>query len=99
MQRDAELEAQRRADEAAAQAKADEYDTYCMSEPEEQENDESDDETRAGRAKKRVPDWASRENLKGALKHQMELKIDPDGIFFECNTCDLEDIFERQSTR
>jgi hypothetical protein len=98
-----EEEAQRRAEEAAAvavaQAAAEDYDSYCMSEPEEQEAENSEEEDQKGKPPKRVPAWANRENLKPALKQQAELKIDPDGIFFECNTCNLEDIFERSSKR
>jgi len=100
VERSAEAEAQRLvAQSAAARAAADEYDSYCMSEPEEQEDDHSDDETQRGKAAKRVPDWASKESLRAALKQQCEFKIDPDGIFFECNTCNLEEIFERTSKR
>jgi hypothetical protein len=98
LQKTAEEEAERRAKQAAAQAAADEYDSYCMSEPEEQEVDYSDEEENSKPAK-RVPAWAAKENLRAALRNQAELKIDPDGIFFECNTCSLEDIFQRSSTR
>mmetsp|Transcript_44120 Transcript_44120/g.81550 ORF Transcript_44120/g.81550 Transcript_44120/m.81550 type:complete len:879 (-) Transcript_44120:162-2798(-) len=98
LEKTAEEEAARRAEQAAAQAAADEYDSYCMSEPEEQEADYSDEDEQ-NKPAKRVPEWAMKENLKEALHHQGELKIDPDGIFFECNTCSLEDIFQRSSTR
>jgi hypothetical protein len=100
MERNAEEEAQRLvAQSAAARAAAEEYDSYCMSEPEEQEEDNSDDEAQRGKAAKRVPAWATKENLRAALQQQCERKIDPDGIFYECNTCILEDIFERTSKR
>lgn len=95
----AEVEAQQRADLAARQAAADEYDSYCMSEPEEQEQDYSDEDEQRGKAPKRVPSWANKDSLRAALKQQAELKIDPDAIFFECNTCSLEEIFERTSKR
>jgi hypothetical protein len=97
--KDVEVEAQQRADLAAKQAAADEYDSYCMSEPEEQEQDNSDEDEQRGKASKRVPSWANKESLRAALKQQAELKIDPDAIFFECNTCSLEEIFERTSKR
>jgi hypothetical protein len=72
-----------------------------MSEPEEQEKDDySDDEDAANaRAAKHVPIWAGRDAVRKALRVQADEKVDPDTIFFECNTCNLEEIFQRQSTR
>jgi hypothetical protein len=70
-----------------------------MSEPEEQEKDEDDDEAQKKKSSKLVPLWASKEHLRAALQRQGTLKIDPDTIFFECNTCNLEEIFERSSKR
>ena len=95
--------AQKKAAEEAREAarRAEEYDSYCMSEPEEQEQDDySDDEDAArARAGKYRPAWAERDAIRAALHAQCEEKVDPDTIFFECNTCNLEEIFQRQSSR
>ena len=89
--------AQQRAAEDAREAarRAEEIDSYCMSEPEEQEKDDySDDEDAANaRAAKHVPIWAGRDAVRKALRVQADEKVDPDTIFFECNTCNLEEIF------
>ena len=66
-----------------------------MSEPEEQENDVSDDEdSQNARARKRIPAWARKEAVIEALHRQATERLNPDTIFFECNTCDLKEIFK-----
>ena len=48
------------------------------------ESDFSDEEAEnTKRAAKKVPDWAAKENLRGALAKQAEGELDPDKIFFE----------------
>ena len=48
------------------------------------ESDYSDEEAEnAKRAAKKVPDWANKENIRGALAKQAEGELDPDKIFFE----------------
>jgi len=77
-------------------------DTYEMSDGEggsssSEEEDDSDTET-----KKRVPSWAQSHNVQEALKRQNANgpnKLDPDLIFGEVSTCNLELIFKRKKKR
>lgn len=70
--------------------------TYEISDREEEsDSDESDCSDAAPR--KNIPKWAQKENLITALKSQYDdtnLRVDPDALFPEVETCDLEAIFE-----
>lgn len=73
-------------------------DTYEISDREDSETDDSDSEAENDRAKKKIPTWAQRSNLYSALEEQYNgrigsLKVDPDDIFPEVQSCDLEAIF------
>lgn len=59
------------------------------------EYDSDDDEASAARAAKRIPDWARSANLTKALEVQYSknFSIDPDELFGEVETCNLEAIF------
>lgn len=75
-------------------------DNYEMSDREGSDDESDSEEENAPR--KRVPDWARSVNLIPALERQFcdaDLRIDPDSIFPEVQTCDLEDIFEQKKTR
>jgi hypothetical protein len=76
-------------------------DTYEMSDREASESDsDSDEESRKPR--KRVPMWAEKSNLIPALEKQYTVNtgtLDPDEIFGEVQTCDLEAIFDQRKTR
>lgn len=77
--------------------------TYDMSDREE-ESDESDseDEYETQRPKKKIPEWAQRHNLHRALERQFAdgpNRLDPDKIFGEVLTCNLEDIFDKKKSR
>ena len=61
-------------------------------------DDMSDSETENDKQKKRIPTWATRQNLYTALEQQVNgtidgRKVDPDDIFPEVQSCDLEAIF------
>lgn len=77
------------------------FDTYEISDREDDESDyasESDGE-QSSRRDKRIPDWALPQNLNIALANQMASDTDPDDIFGEVETCDLEAIFDRKKQR
>jgi Inner centromere protein, ARK binding region len=59
------------------------------------EYDSDDDDASAARASKRIPDWARSANLTKALEVQYSknFSIDPDELFGEVETCNLEAIF------
>lgn len=65
---------------------------YEMSDHDE---DSDDSEASRRRAKKKVPNWAKKENFVPALEKQLvkDFPIDPDELFGEVETCDLEAIF------
>lgn len=68
-------------------------DTYELSDRE--ESDSEEDESKK-KPKKRIPSWAKTVNLNKALEHQYSvgrLQLDPDEIFGEVDTCDLDAIF------
>lgn len=74
--------------------------TYEMSDRGESDSDDSEYSDRA--PKKKIPKWAQRENLRAALEKQFldgPGKIDPDEIFPEVSTCDLEAIFDQRKKR
>lgn len=60
-------------------------------------SDTDDDEAARQKKKELVPEWAHTENLREALTRQYGLNghtpVDPDTIFPEVNTCNLEEIF------
>ena len=79
--------------------------TYEMSDREEEESDsdsDSDEEYERQRPKKQVPEWAQKSNLHRALERQFAdgpHRMDPDKIFGECLTCNLEQIFDKKKSR
>ena len=77
--------------------------TYDMSDREEESDEsDSDDEYETQRPKKKVPEWAQRHNLHRALERQFAdgpNRLDPDKIFGEVLTCNLEDIFDKKKSR
>lgn len=78
--------------------------TYEMSDREEDSDSESDsdEEDERQRPKKAVPGWAQKANLHHALNLQFADgpdRLDPDQIFGECLTCNLEEIFEKKKSR
>jgi hypothetical protein len=69
--------------------------TYEISDREDSDSDDSEDED--GKREKELPKWVSKENLRPALHEQYIGKsLDPDEIFGEVHTCDLEAIFGNQ---
>lgn len=73
-------------------------DTYEISDNEDTD-DELDDEERR---KKRIPGWARHNRLVEAIEYQFSVGrkvIDPDEIFGEVRTCDLETVFEQSKDR
>ncbi len=73
-------------------------DTYEISDREDSDTDDSDSESENEKAKKKIPTWALRANLYSALEEQYNgrvgsERVDPDEIFPEVQSCDLEAIF------
>lgn len=73
-------------------------DTYEISDREDSDTDDSDSESENEKAKKKIPSWAQKANLYSALEEQYNgrigsVKVDPDDIFREVQSCDLEAIF------
>ena len=73
-------------------------DTYEISDREDSETDDSDSEAENDKVKKKIPTWALRANLYPALEEQYNgrigsRRVDPDDIFPEVQSCDLEAIF------
>ena len=78
--------------------------TYVMSDREEESDSESDsdDEYERQRPKKTIPEWAQKANLHRALERQFAdgpNRLDPDKIFGEVLTCNLEEIFDKKKSR
>lgn len=78
--------------------------TYVMSDREEESDSESDsdDEYERQRPKKTIPEWAQKANLHRALERQFAdgpNRLDPDQIFGEVLTCNLEEIFDKKKSR
>jgi len=46
----------------------------------------------------KIPDWAQKSNLNPALERQVAV-MNPDKIFGECLTCNLEQIFDKKKSR
>lgn len=74
-------------------------DTYEISDHEAGSDSESDSEDE--KPNKRIPTWALRANLVPALERQLDNDAlqDPDEIFGEVQTCNLEQIFDRRKSR
>lgn len=69
--------------------------TYEISDREDSDSDDSEAEN--GKRKKELPKWVLKENLRPSLHAQYIGKtVDPDEIFGEVHTCDLEAIFGNQ---
>jgi Inner centromere protein, ARK binding region len=79
---------------------AKEFVNYEITDNEDSDSD-SDDEMSQEKAAKRIPEWAKRENLIKALNLQYSTNypIDPDELFGEVETCDLEAIFNKKSNK
>ena len=77
--------------------------TYDMSDREESDSEsDSDDEYERQRPKKTIPEWAQKANLHRALERQFAdgpNRLDPDQIFGEVLTCNLEEIFDKKKSR
>ncbi|KAL7552173.1 hypothetical protein ACHAWF_015397 [Thalassiosira exigua] len=77
--------------------------TYEMSEREDSDSEsDSDDEYERQKPKKPIPAWAQRTNLHRALEAQFAdgpSRLDPDKIFGEVITCNLEEIFDKKKSR
>lgn len=79
-------------------------DTYEISDREDSDTDDSDSDSDNEKMKKKVPIWAQRSNLYSALEEQYNgriggKKVDPDEIFPEVHSCDLEAIFGRRKSK
>merc|ERR1712238_517887 len=80
-------------------------DTYEISDREDSdssEEEDSDDEDDDNKKKKRVPSWAQRNKLLPMLEKQFlegPGRMDPDEIFSEVSTCNLEEIFDQKKKR
>jgi hypothetical protein len=74
--------------------------TYELSDADGGSESDSDGES-FSKPKKAVPVWAMKANLLPALERQYigEVKIDPDEIFGEVQSCDLEAIFDNKKSR
>lgn len=74
-------------------------DTYEMSDHG-GSSDTDEEEERARRQRKRVPKWAHKENLRNALHRQYtDNTVDPDALFGEVTSCNLEAIFGRKKDK
>lgn len=77
-------------------------DTYQMSDREESESESSENENEEPANRKPIASWAQRQNLLPALQAQFidgPNKIDPDKIFHDIFTCDLEEIFGKKKSK
>ena len=73
-------------------------DTYEISDREDSDTDSGSEDEGEKKTKKKIPIWARKENLLPALEEQYlgcvdGKRVDPDEIFPEVSTCDLEAIF------
>lgn len=78
--------------------------TYDISDREESDSDSSDSEAENEKQKKKIPLWAQKANILSALEQQYNgsiagRRVDPDEIFPEVQTCDLEAIFGGKKSR
>lgn len=79
-------------------------DTYEISDREDSDSDDSDSESENDKRGKKIPGWASRQNLLKALEQQYNgridgRKVDPDDIFPEVQSCNLEAIFGSKKSK
>lgn len=76
-----------------------EFTSYEMTDGE-YDSDDDDDDISTGN-QKMVPDWARSKNLEKALEIQFSKNypIDPDTLFGEVETCNLEAIFGKKSSK
>jgi hypothetical protein len=77
-------------------------DTYELSDREQSDSDSDSDNESSSKPKKRIPSWAQKANLIPALEKQYTAsrnKFDPDEIFGEVQTCDLQAIFDQKKVR
>lgn len=79
-------------------------DTYEISDREDSGTDDSGSESDNDKQKKKIPTWALRANLLPALEQQYNgciggRKVDPDTLFPEVQSCDLEAIFENKKAK
>lgn len=79
-------------------------DTYEISDREESDCDSSDSDSESEKQKKKIPVWALKANLLPVLEQQYNgcvdgKRVDPDSIFPEVQTCDLEAIFGGKKSR
>ena len=76
-------------------------DDYCISEKEESSDDEDSDEEKERRAKKPIPNWARGKQLESQLHAQYggQERVDPDRIFSEVQSCELDRVFEQSRSR
>ena len=61
--------------------------------------DEEDEEENVESKGKHVPQWARGPALQAALQRQSQALVDPDSIFAEVSTCDLETIFKEKAQK
>jgi hypothetical protein len=78
--------------------------TYEISDREDSDTDDSDSEAENEKQKKKIPSWAQKANLVPALEQQYNgcvdgRKVDPDDIFPEVQSCDLEAIFGNKKAK
>lgn len=77
-------------------------DTYELSDRDDSDSGSESDESENRSSNKKIPNWALRQNLLPALERQFldgPHKLDPDKIFPEVSTCDLEAIFGQKKKR
>ena len=77
-----------------------EFTNYEMTDGE-YESDDDEEEDSSESNKKLIPDWARSKNLEKALEIQFskDYPIDPDVLFGEVETCNLEAIFGKRSAK
>lgn len=75
--------------------KPQEFLSYEMTDEEYDSEDEEEEEDRRMQEQKQIPEWARSTNLQKALEIQFrdDYPIDPDELFGEVQTCNLEAIF------
>jgi hypothetical protein len=78
--------------------------TYEISDREDSDTDDSDSEAENDKQKKKIPSWAQKTNLVPALEQQYKgridgRRVDPDDIFPEVQSCDLEAIFGNKKAK
>ena len=80
--------------------KTPEFTSYEMTDGE-YDSDDDDEEAFSENNKKQIPDWARSKNLEKALEIQFskDYPIDPDELFGEVETCNLEAIFGKRSSK